>query len=94
MIDTLTNPETGRLSPIQVALARQESERLRAEARALEPRRCSTCGSTTDVRQFMNEKSCPEHTPARRSGNPEPKYDPMPKVRRTGQPRQRTAYGR
>lgn len=89
----LVNPTTGRVSPLQVALARQESERLRREARALLPPVCAQCGSTTDVRQFMNFKACPEHTPARLAGHPEPKHDPMPR-RRPGVAPQRTAYGR
>lgn len=39
------------------------------------PRRCCAlvwCGSTTDVRQFVIGDRCPDHTPSREAGVPEP----------------------
>lgn len=33
---------------------------------------CSACGATEGVRQFQNYPACPEHTPAKLAGHPEP----------------------
>lgn len=33
---------------------------------------CRMCGSTTGVRQFTGGWRCPQHTPARLAGTPEP----------------------
>ena len=46
-------------------------------------RPCAACGSTDGVRQFMNFAACPENTPARMAGHPEPPVVPY----------ERTLYG-